>query len=375
VTSVAVGVDQLWYEVPGGVGTYIRNLIPAMLARDPSLDLTLFHARFERPDPDEPWMTGMRVETLSSSIRTLYPSWALAGRPALPGAIASSDVAHATNGVAIPPAGRGRRLVVTIHDLAFVRYPNAFPRRWRFLYRLGLRAAARRADAILVPSKSTARDVLETTGVDEARVHVTPLATSPPREPAADAAETLRRLDVPEPYVLYVGTIEPRKNLDTLLRAYRRAAGRGIPHALVLVGPPGWRMAEFDREWDAGGPGRIEHTGVVTADDLEVLYRHASAFVYPSLYEGFGLPVLEAMARGVPTVTSNSSSLPEVAGDAAILVDPHSVDELADAITRIVTDTDLAARLSVEGTARAASFSWDETARLTLAAYGSAQRE
>jgi glycosyltransferase involved in cell wall biosynthesis len=373
VTSAAIGVDQLWYDVPGGVGTYIRNLVPAVLDRDPSLDVRLFHATFERPDPSEQWMQGRRVITIRSGIRTLYPRWNTAGRPALPPPLASADVLHATSGVAIPPRARGQALIVTIHDLAFLRYPQAFARRWRALYRLGLRAAARRADAILVPSRSTARDVVEATSVPDERVHVTPLA-SDTEVGTGDPEPVLERLGIRRPFLLFVGTLEPRKNLVTLVRAYRAAARNGLEHALVLAGADGWGLDELAGELAAGGPGSIVRTGFVPSSDLDALYRGAGVFVYPSLYEGFGLPVLEAMARGVPVVTSDASSLPEVAGDAAILVDPRSTDQLEDAIVRIAGDPDLASRLSTAGVRRAAAFTWDETARLTLAAYDAAQR-
>ena len=373
MTSAAVSVDALWFDVPGGVGTYIRNLVPAMLAHDPSLDVTLFHARFDRPDPSEPWMRGRRVITLRSGIRTLYPTWNLAGRPRLPPPLAAADVLHATTAVAIPPRAREQALVVTIHDLAFLRYPGAFPPRWRVLYRLGLRAAARHASAILVPSRSTARDVIEATSISEERVHVTPLAPTTDLG-TADPEPVLRRLGVRRPYALFVGTLEPRKNLVTLVRAYRRAARSGVEHALVLTGADGWGPDELERELAAGDGGCIVRTGFVSTGDLDALYRGADAFVYPSLYEGFGLPVLEAMARGVPVVTSNASSLPEVARGAAIFVDPASVEELEAAITTVTTDRDLAARLSSDARERAAAFSWDETARRTLGAYDAAQR-
>jgi glycosyltransferase involved in cell wall biosynthesis len=369
VTSAAISVDQLWFALPGGVGTYIRNLVPAMTARDASLEATLFHATFAGEDPDEPWLAGRRVETLPGTIRRLYPAWNTLGRPALPSAVASADLVHATSGAAVPPAARGQGLVVTIHDLAFERFPERFPPRWRLLYRLGLRAAARRADAILAPSRSTAEDVVARTRVDPARVHVTPLAATLP-ERADDPHAALERLGVPVPYVLFVGTLEPRKNLVTLVRAYRRAAASGIQQALVLAGAPGWGMDGLDRELALEGPGTIVRTGWVPDEDLDALYRGASAFVYPSRWEGFGLPVLEAMARGVPAIASNVSSLPEVTGGAAIGVDPASPDAIASAIEAISTDAGLARRLADAGRARAERFTWDETARLTLEVYG-----
>jgi glycosyltransferase involved in cell wall biosynthesis len=370
VTSVAISVDQLWYDVPGGVGTYVRNLIPALSAREPSLDLTLFHARFDRPDPDEPSLAGRPVVTVPSSIRTLYPAWNTIGRPGLPSSLGSADVVHATSGAAVPPVRRGQRLVVTIHDLAFLRFPEHFPARWRLLYRLGLRAALRRADAILVPSRSTGEDVLRHGPVDPARVRVTPLA------PALDVGTddvgpVLARLGIVPPYVLFVGTLEPRKNVVSLVRAYRRAVAGGLEHSLVLAGAPGWGADALERELALEAPGRIMRTGFLPAVDLDAVYRGASMLVYPSVYEGFGLPVIEAMARGVPTVTSNTSSLPEVVGDAAITVDPASLEAIADGIVTVASDASTAARLADAGRRRAASFTWDETARLTLDAYRS----
>jgi glycosyltransferase involved in cell wall biosynthesis len=365
---VAFHVDQLYFAAPGGIGTYIRELAQAMAARDPSLQLTLFHARFAPPEPSERWMRGHWVEELPASIRWLYPRWNVLGRPALPASIRSAEILHATNHVAVPPAGDGQRLIVTVHDLAFELFPGMFPRTWRTMYKLGLRAAVRRADAILTPSRNTAEDVLTRTAVDPAKLHVVPLASSLPSG-ALDAEEVLARLKVPTPYVLFVGTLEPRKNLVRLVRAYRRVAANGFPHALVLAGPLGWHHESLMRELALQGPGEIVMTGPLTGEELDAVYRAADVFAYPSLYEGFGLPVVEAMARGVPTVASTTSSVPEVAGDAAIGVNPRSVREIAQAVESLLSDVDLAERLATRGRARAERFRWDETARLTLDVY------
>jgi glycosyltransferase involved in cell wall biosynthesis len=362
---VALLADQLFAAVPGGIGAYIRGLIPALREADPTLDLTLFHAR-HGPADHVPELDGLTRVELSRGIRSLYPSWNLVGRPSLPSSLSSARVLHAPSPVAIPPAGPGQRLVVTVHDLAFRLYPSLFPPAWRTLYRAGLRRAVRHADAIVAISRHTARDLARHARVDPARIHVIPLAASLP-ESAQDPGPVLDHLKVPRPYLLFVGTLEPRKNLVRLVRAYRRVAVR-LPHALVLAGPAGWRTQRLHRELSLRGPGRVMLTGRVPAADLDALYRGADAFCYPSLYEGFGLPVL---ARGVPTVVADSSSLPEVAGDAALRANPRSVRALAGAIERILTDRDEAARLADAGRERAALFSWDQTARMTLRAYGS----
>jgi glycosyltransferase involved in cell wall biosynthesis len=368
VTSVAVHVDQLWFQTPGGIGTYVRHLVPALVRCDPSLDVKLFHCRFPSGEPPERWIREFWVEELPASIKTLYPRWALTGRPPLPPGLQSADVVHATNPAGIPPAEGRQRLVVTVHDLAFELFPGMFERTWRYLYKAGLRAAVKRAHAIITPSRNTAEDVLSRTKIDPGRLHVVPLA--PALAPGtADSELVLSRLKVPQPYVLFVGTLEPRKNLVRLIRAYRRVAATGLPHALVLVGALGWHHDALMREIALSGPGEIALTGPLPPEDLDALYRAADVFVYPSLYEGFGLPVIEAMARGIPTVASNTSSLPEVAGEAALGVNPRSVREIAQAIETVLTDLDLADRLSIAGRRRAERFSWDETARMTLEVY------
>jgi glycosyltransferase involved in cell wall biosynthesis len=368
VTSVGFHVDQLFYPVPGGTGTYVRDLISALALRDPGLELTLFHSRFRPSDPPE-WIHRYTNEEVPWPIATLYPRWNTTGRPKLPASLAGLNILHAPSPVAVPPRGPRQRLVVTVHDLAFAVVPQQFPAKWRAMFRLGLRAAVARADAIITPSRNTAEDLLSRTRVDAARVHVVPLASGLAAA-SADPDAALSKLRIPAPYILFVGKLEPRKNLVRLVRAYRRAATSGLPHALVLAGPLGWRHQTLLREIALPGPGEVILTGQVSDPDLDALYRRAEVFVYPALYEGFGLPVLEAMERGVPTIHSNASSLPEVAGDAGIGVDPRSVRSIAAALESVATDETLRERLSLRGCARAERFSWDEAARMTLDVYG-----
>lgn len=362
--KAAFQADQLWFSAPGGIGTYVRELARA-LAAERAVDLTLFHCRF--PEPGPVWISDFPTLEVPGPIRTLYPQWDLAGRPKLPPAFDGFDVVHATNPASVPPVRRRQALVVTVHDLAFEHHPDLFPRSWRWLYRAGVRAAVKRASAILVPTESTADDLLGRHDLDAGRVHVTPLGASLPTT-AADPAPVLERLGIARPYVLSVGTQEPRKNLVRLLRAYRQVAP-DVPHALVLAGAEGWGNDELRLELDRPGPGTIVRTGHVPDRDLDALYRGADAFAYLSLYEGFGLPVVEALARGVPSVVSNTSSLPEIAGDAAVLVDPTDVGEIADALARVLTDPEAAEDLGRRGRDRAAGFTWEATARATLDAY------
>ena len=369
MTSVAFLVDQLFATAPGGIGTYTRELVSALGRADPSLNIALFHSRFDGPVTD-PLLREHQVEELPWSIRRLYPEWAALRRPALPGIVAGRDVVHSPVPAAVPPHGSDQRLVVTVHDIGFLVHPELYGRRWRLMYRAGLARAIRSAHAIIAVSRHTAEDLVRRTRVDPRRVHVTPLAASLPRgEPDVD--RVLSRLKVPRPYILYAGTLEPRKNLVRLVRAHRLVTSRGAPHALVLGGPMGWGPQGLLREISAERSGEVLLTGSLSPTDLDALYRGAAAFAYPSLYEGFGLPVLEAMARGIPCVVSTSSSLPEVAGEAAYLVNPRSVGGLAEALERVLNDTPLAAHLREVGPARAARFSWDKTARLTLEVYKS----
>jgi glycosyltransferase involved in cell wall biosynthesis len=369
VTSLAFMVDQLFFKAPGGMGTYVRELVPALSRAEPSLEITLFHSRFETRPPDA-WMKRYPEVEIPSSIRRLYPSWALARRPSLPAQLDSSDIIHSPVPAAVPAVAPHQRLVVTVHDVAFLVHREMFPIQWRAMYRAGLFRAVRSADAIITVSRHTAEDLARHRRINRQRIHVVPLAASLPHV-GSDVEETLSRLKIPPSYVLFVGTLEPRKNLVRLVRAYRRVAARGAPHALVLAGPIGWGHQPLMKELALEAPGEIILTGETSEADRDALYRGASVFVYPSLYEGFGLPVLEAMARGAPCVVSTSSSLPEVAGEAALPIDPRSVAALTEAIERVINDRGLASRLSAAGKGRADRFSWEETARQTLEVYKS----
>jgi glycosyltransferase involved in cell wall biosynthesis len=268
--------------------------------------------------------------------------------------------------------------VVTVHDLSFLRHPGAFRPFNRSYLSLVTKASTRRAARVIAVSQSTRQDVIALCRVPPERVAVVPNGVTPEFHPAdpAEVSAFRQRAGLPERYILYLGTLEPRKNLVRLLEAYalldarQQTAGAPAVPPLVIAGAKGWYYQEiFARVADLGLTGRVLFPGFVPIEELPWWYRGAVLFVYPSLFEGFGLPVLEAMACGTPAITSRASSLPEVAGDAAILVDPQDVEQLAEAIHRVLTAPDLAGQLRAAGFRQAAHFSWERTAAETRQVY------
>ncbi len=267
------------------------------------------------------------------------------------------------------------RSVVTIHDLTFFLYPEMHEAYKRLFFRTIIPRSVQRADALIAPSESTRADLLRLLHPAPGKVWVIPYGVADRLRPVApaDAIDRARRKwNLAAPFLLYVGNLEPRKNIPLLLRAFKRLVDRGRPHALVFAGSPGWQERGIFRTVERLGLGeRVRFLGYLPQEDLPVLYSAAQVFVYPSLYEGFGLPVLEAMACGVPVVTSNLSSMPQVAGDAALLIDPLSEQDLAEALDRLLGDAALCADLRRRGLERAALFTWERAARATIEVYRS----
>jgi glycosyltransferase involved in cell wall biosynthesis len=261
--------------------------------------------------------------------------------------------------------------VVTIHDLAFIRFPHTF--RWynRTYLDAATRASAKRAARICAVSEHTKREVVGLLGVPPARVVVTPNAArqhfQPPDPMLLEQFRTAKGL--PAQFVLYVGTLEPRKNLTTLLEAYAQIA-RQHDAPLIVGGGRGWKYGPvFERLEALGLRERVQFVGYLPEEELPLWYAAATLFVFPSIYEGFGMPPLEAMACGTPVVTSNTTSLPEVVGEAGLMVPPTDADALAAAMLRLLQDATLREELRARGLRRAAQFAWQQTAARTLAVY------
>ncbi|MDP8909562.1 MAG: glycosyltransferase family 4 protein [Chloroflexota bacterium] len=266
--------------------------------------------------------------------------------------------------------------VITVHDLAYVHFPERVPRSRRLYLTVGTRRSVGQARRVIAISTSTADDLRRWLGLPTRRIDVIPLAPAEDVQPVSGETLAAFRRDngVTIPYVLCVGTLEPRKNLPRLLHAFAAIAD-DVPHQLILVGPEGWLTGELHATLaDLRLGDRVRLTGFVDDRNLGAWYSGADLFVFPSLYEGFGLPPLEAMRCGAPVVTSNVSSLPEVVGDAAVTVDPQDVQGLATAMREVLTDRGRADELRARGVARAAEFSWARTARETLAVYRDAAK-
>ena len=264
--------------------------------------------------------------------------------------------------------------VVTLHDLIPITHPETETRAAQLYWRLQIPIAARRASFIITDSDHARNEIVDMFGVPDRHIAVTPLGYPPAMDEPADparAAEVRCRYGLPNSYILYVGTIQPRKNLDMLIEAYALLRREGsTAQKLVIVGRKGWLYETlFIRISSLGLEEDIVFTGFVPDEDLPDLYDGACLFVYLSFFEGFGLPPLEAMARGIPVVTSNTTSLPEVVGDAGITVSPGNLDDVVEGMRRILLDDNIAARLRQAGRLRALQFSWDRTARETLAIY------
>lgn len=263
------------------------------------------------------------------------------------------------------------RSVVAIHDIGYLYYPRAHRPLDRLYLDLSTRFNAQAASHILVLSSSTKKDLVVHYRIDPTKITVTYPGVDDTIRTLTDG-RTLHRVRekyrLPDGYILYLGTIQPRKNLVLLLDAYRKLLVRGKTIPLVLAGKRGWLAdgtLQKIEEW--GLTDKVILPGYIAPEDLGAVLKGARVFVFPSLYEGFGFPVLEAMAVGVPVVAANASSLPEVAGDAALLVDPHDAEAWAEAMAHVLHDEDLREELVAKGRARAAAFSWEKCSRETLA--------
>lgn len=374
--SFHIGLNLI-FLVPGetgGMEVAAQELIPALLNAAPApTRFTAFVNRETAAAKDGPWGELLPAVTVPVNARNRV-QWVLGEQALLPRLAQRSgvDLLHSLASTA-PAIGSFKR-VVTVHDLIYARFPDAHGG----VRALGMKAlvplAVRRSHRVIVDSQSTQRDLIELIGMDRARIDVVPLGLGAPQhgEPLGEA-ELRQRLHLGDRRLLLsLSAKRPHKNLMALIGALSGIPAQRRP-LLLLPGYPTWHEAELrQRACMLGVEEDVRFLDWVSSEELEGIWAIASAFVYPSLYEGFGLPVLEAMARGVPVACSNASSLPEVAGDAAIMFDPHDEGAITATIERLLSDGQEPRRLREAGARRAQEFTWRRTAELTLASYARA---
>jgi glycosyltransferase involved in cell wall biosynthesis len=348
---VAYTLEQCWHRVPGGTGVAAMRIAEAMSTQP---DVTLIgvagrHAHV----PSEPWSPAIPIAHLPIGGPLLYDMWLRRNWPKVERATGPVDIAHATT---LIPCATDAPLVVTVHDLAFLHDPTQFTRRGNSIFRRSLDHIRACADLVLCSSQATMEDCAAA-GIASDRLRLVPLGVDVVKADKAETARVVAQYDLPKRYLLFVGTVEPRKNLRGLLDA---VALLSEPLPLIVAGAEGWG--------DVGIPagGDVRFLGFVPAGDLSGLYAGAEVFCYPSEREGYGLPVLEAMAQGTPVVTSRGTATEETAGGAAVLVDPLDAGDIARGISEAIARR---AQLAADGAARADDATWAATARLTADAY------
>ncbi len=375
--SLRIGIEgKVLTPRAGGIGRYAMHLVHALLtaatARGAAVEFILFTgpqtSRTCLP-PDHGMYREHRGMLHSSVGRALLTTPLGIVRQGI-------DVFHGFDHVGLPPFFKRSRYVVTIHDIIPVLLPHTFTLRHRLIVRAALARVCRQADIVIVPSQATREDILQHYRLREDRIVVIPYGCDARFRPAIDPAHLSQvrlKYGLPPLYMLFLGRQDPRKNVMTLLQAFAqlRHTQRIDPTlCLVVAGSPGWRSPGMCRTLQQLGLEDVVcFPGSIDEEDIPDLYCGAELFVFPSLYEGFGLPVLEAMRCGVPVIASNVSAIPEVAGDAALLIDPHNAESLAEAIWQVVHDTTLRQTLQSKGVLQAQRFSWEAAARQTLDLY------
>jgi glycosyltransferase involved in cell wall biosynthesis len=361
---VKIAIDaRLILPHPTGIGRVTINLIEALTRLEPGHEYIAISRDGELPQ--------VRVPESLTHIKAPFGYMSHRVHTDLPGLIRRSGTSLVHFQFYVTPLVCPVPSVVTVHDTIYSRYPEILPKWRQALYRLFMKRSMDQARYVICPSQSTADDIRRFfPSVEQSKLKVVYNGVETRFEPpdVADREKAKAALGLPESYVMYLGNHRKHKNLGRLIRAFSKVAG-DVPHMLVMPPAEGKGSDEtLQAISECGIAGRVAFHKMPD-ESLPLFYGLADAFVFPSLYEGFGLPPLEAMASGTPVVCSDSSSLPEVVGDAALLVDPMDTEHIASAIRGVLTDTELAETMRSRGLERARSFSWERTARQTLDAY------
>lgn len=365
-----VGIDYTpAYEQGGGIGRYVRELVTALAFQDQETIYRLFVSGARVDELPVPPANNFIWKSTQISPTWLARIWHRA-RLGIPVEVFTGrvDLYHATDFV-LPPTLSGTRTLLTVHDLSFVRVPDSASPKLKSYLDVVVPRSVINADHVLADSYATKKDLVELYGVPDEKVTVLLSGVDSRFYQVKDSSaimttRSLYNLDESSPYILSVGTVQPRKNYGLLIKALAQLRSKGYDLSLVIAGGKGWLEDPiYQTLHDEQMENYVHFIGFADEEHLPALYSGACCLAFPSLYEGFGLPVLEAMACGTPVITSNVSSLPEVAGDAALLVNPYNLDELVHALQRLIDDNDLRQQLIERGLERVKQFTWVKAAR------------
>jgi len=372
--KIGVDIRVLMDSHYSGVSQYTANLLSALLELDKRNEYRLFYNSFRNIEGrlsvwrrDNASLVSRRIPNkIFNYILEKIIAW-----PKLDRAVGGADIFWSPH-FNFSRFSRATKNIITVHDLSFLRYPHFFSCRKNFWHRaLAVKEILRRAAHIIAVSESTKNDIVELVGIAPEKISVIYAGHNLSRSKEAisgrEADDFLQSKKITSRFLLYLGNLEPRKNLVGLIKAYDMLRAKGQEFSdlrLVLAGAPGWSNKRLYRAWrQSPYQSDIIFLGYISQKEKEILYSRASVFVYPSFYEGFGFPPLEALSYGLPVVCSNVSSLPEVVGSAALMIDPYQPGEIAAAIQEILTHDDLRNSLIEQGRQIAANFSWEKTAR------------
>lgn len=355
-----------------GIQEYTEQLLAHMIPLAPEHQFKLFYSSWRGKAPDFPWMHLPNVELRKFKIpnNLLFFSGNVWGYPLLDDMIGGADVFFSPHFFLAPLSSACRR-VTTFHDLSYLRFPEFFTRRKRWWHTIEMNPSsqAKFSDRIIAVSQSTKDDLIDYYHIDPANITVVPSGAGIAIPSQNEVAEFKKKGQLPERFIFYLGTIEPRKNIGGLIRAFNvlkeRAGFEDVE--LVIAGKRGWKFEDVLEEVkNSPFAPAIRSLGHISDADRALYHAAATVFVYPSFFEGFGSPVLEAMACGTPVITSAHSSLPEVAGNAALLVDPYNISDLAEAMRIVVSDKAIQGKMAKQGIEQAALFTWEKAAQATL---------